>query len=76
MKHIKPFDFITPDIDLQLNAEYFIKWLSLIGRLNGGDTYNQQVTGMCEFSCLYVAMRFVMSKPKLKGDLKIQIGSF
>ena len=64
---------IQPELDLDINPDYFIKWLELEGELEG-ETYKEQCASMCEYSCLYLAMKFRCVK--LKGELRLICGNF
>jgi len=68
-------EFITPELDLDINTSNFIKWLeSEVEDVADGETYREKVSSMCEYSCLYLAMKFRLSK--LKGELRLVPGKF
>lgn len=67
------FDYLTPILDLDINPDYFIKWLEL-EKQDIYDKYCDTVFNMCEYSCLYLAMKFRLSK--LKGELLVIDGNF
>lgn len=66
-------EFIEPELDLDINPDHFIKWLELEGQ-EVTDDYGYSVSSMCEYSCLYLAMKFYLSD--LKGELRIVCGNF
>lgn len=66
-------EFINPELDLDINPDHFIKWLELEGELEG-TTYKEQCASMCEYSCLYLAMKF-FNQP-MKGMLRLVCGNF
>jgi len=69
------FDFINPKLDLEINTDNFIKWLESEDEYVAyGETYKEKVGSMCEYSCLYLAMKFRLSK--LKGELRLVPGKF
>ena len=69
---IPPMEFITPDLDFELDPDHFMQWLKMENQEVFGD-YKSDCSGMCEYSCLYISM--LLSETKLKGDLKIIAGN-
>lgn len=68
-------DFITPKLDLDINPDNFVKWLMLEhDDIKPHHTYAQAVGSMCEFSCLYLAMKFRLSPQE--NNLKIICGNY
>jgi hypothetical protein len=69
----KQIEFLDIKFDFEISPEHFIEWLKAEGEEVIGD-YKIDVTAMCEYSCLYIAM--MLSEHKLKGDMKIYYGKF
>lgn len=67
----EPLEFIDHPITDDICPESFIGWLQEEGELEYGDDtpYRRQVTGHCEYSCLYLGM--LTSYP-----FKVYFGSF
>ena len=72
-------EYINPDFDLGLDPDHFIAWLSAEAEKDKymeaptGD-YKTDVASMCEYSCLYVAMKLILDN--FEGDMKILCGKF
>ena len=70
------YNFIQPDLGLDIDTSDFLNWLELaIGDDFYGDTYAEKVGSMCEFSCLYLAMKFFLDK-NLAGEMRLVCGNF
>ena len=67
------YDFIKPDLDLDINPDFFLKWLELEDQ-EVCESYKLSVSSMCEYSCLYLAMKFRLAD--LKGELRLVSGNF
>lgn len=67
------YDFINPELDFEINPDKFIDWLKIEGQSVSED-YAESVSEMCEYSCLYLAMKFMLLKPK--GEVKLVYGKF
>jgi len=66
-------EYLEPDLPFDIDADHFIEWLQAED-LGEGDTYQEQVSSMCEYSCLYIAMKLILDG--FKGDMKIHCGKF
>jgi hypothetical protein len=66
-------DFLDLKFDFEISPDHFIEWLKKEGEDIIGD-YKTDVSSMCEYSCLYIAM--MLSDCKLAGDMKIYYGKF
>lgn len=69
----KKLNYLENTLGLKIEPEHFIKWLKeenddIIGN------YREDVSSMCEYSCLYLSMLFV--NKKLDGELKIYNGNY
>ncbi len=76
-KLFKPFSkvkFIKKEFDFNLSPDHFIKWLEVEDEYFEKGKYKDTVSGMCEYSCLYVSM--LLYDKKLKGDMYVQEGDF
>lgn len=70
-------EFITPELDIELNPEHFTKWLQAEAKDTDYDasrSYAENVASMCEYSCLYAAM--MLHDKNLKGELTIISGNY
>jgi len=70
--------FTAPELDLGIDPELFIGWLWAEGQIEGEDSetqsYAQNVSSMCEWSCLFISM--LLYNQKLKGELLIISGNY
>jgi hypothetical protein len=69
----KEIKFIDMEFDFEINPDHFIEWLRMEKEELTGD-YKVDVTSMCEYSCLYVAM--LLQDKKLQSVPKIYYGKF
>jgi len=73
-------DFIEPKLDFDLDPDHFIKWLKAEASQDIyldaplGKSYAYDVSSMCEYSCLYIAM--LLHEKELKGELRIISGKY
>ncbi len=65
--------FIKPKLDFKISPNHFIKWLKAEGETIEG-VYHQDVSNMCEYSCLYIAM--ILDGVKLQNEPLIYYGRF
>ena len=77
----KEVEFVTPQLDFQIDPSHFIKWLKEEHESDPdsdfyykkGD-YRHNVGSECEFSCLYLAM--LLNDKKLESEPVIYCGDF
>jgi len=61
------------EFDFKLDPDHFIKWLAAEGEELTGD-YQHDVSRMCEYSCLYIAM--MLSNMELESTPMLYYGNF
>ncbi len=69
----KTLKFLRPKLDFKINPNHFIKWLKAEGETIEG-VYHQDVSNMCEYSCLYIAM--MLDGVKLQNEPLVYYGQF
>jgi len=68
-------EFVEPELDIKIDPDHFIDWLKKEDKdFEESKSYAYNVSSMCEYSCLYIAMLF--HDKKLKGDLRIVYGKY
>lgn len=72
-KPTKELEYIENTLDLEISTSNFIEWLTLENDYMTG-VYKEDVSSMCEYSCLYLSMLF--HGKNLDGDLKIYYGEY
>lgn len=65
--------FENVQFDFQIDPDHFIRWLNAEGE-GKEDTYQRSVAGMCEYSCLYIAM--MLHSKKLQSEPVVYYGKF
>jgi hypothetical protein len=69
----KKLEYLDNNLDLEISTSKFIEWLTLENDYMTG-VYKEDVSSMCEYSCLYLSMLFFYEK--LDGELKIYTGNY
>ena len=71
----KELDFLDLDLGLEINTTNFIKWLEVENEeICELETYQDKVGNMCEFGCLYLAMKYRL-KPE-ENNFKLVWGKY
>ena len=69
------YKYINPQLELKVDVDEFLTWLS---EEEGFDMksvpYNDAVSSMCEYACLYIAMKHYDDVDDLQGKLYVVCG--
>lgn len=70
----KELQFLDVEFDFKINPDHFIEWLKLEDDEISGENYSHDVSSMCEYGCLYIAM--MLNGQKLQNEPLIYYGKF